>query len=134
MHAALRETSLEDLERIRSNTDLLPYEKDIQIFLKKLETKKNLLLFYPYEFSFTENQHPVNEIELLTKALQNDFVSAFRYRSKVLPEYETYLTTIYYNNFVLYKIIDNQLELMNIVSGNDCPTFTHLRSYEEIWW
>ena len=133
MHAALRETSLEDLERIRSNTDLLPYEKDIQIFLKKLETKKNLLLFYPYEFSFTENQHPVNEIELLTKALQNDFVSAFRYRSMVLPDYETYLTTIYYNNFVLYKIIDNQLELMNIVSGNDCPTFTHLRSYEEIW-
>ena len=91
------------------------------------------MLFYPYEFSFTENQHPVNEIELLTKALQNDFVSAFRYRSKVLAEYETYLTTIYYNNFVLYKIIDNQLELMNIVSGNDCPTFTHLRSYEEIW-
>ena len=133
MHAALRQTSLEDLERIRSNTDLLPYEKDIQVFLKKLETKKNLLLFYPYEYSFTDNQHPKNEIEVLTKALQNDFVSAFRYRSKVLPDFETYLTTVYYNDFVLFKIVDNQLDLMDIVSGNDCPTFKHLRSYEEIW-
>ena len=133
MHAALRQTSLEDLERIRSNTDLLPYEKDIQVFLKKLETKKNLLLFYPYEYSFTDNQHPKNEIEVLTKALQNDFVSAFRYRSKVLPDFETYLTTVYYNDFVLFKIVDNQLDLMDIVSGNDCPTFKHLRSYEDIW-
>ena len=133
MHVALRQTSLEDLERIRSNTDLLPYEKDIQVFLKKLETKKNLLLFYPYEYSFTDNQHPKNEIEVLTKALQNDFVSAFRYRSKVLPDFETYLTTVYYNDFVLFKIVDNQLDLMDIVSGNDCPTFKHLRSYEDIW-
>lgn len=133
LHAALRETSLEDLERIRSNTDLLPYEKDIQIFLKKLETKKNLLLFYPYEFSFTKNQHPEDGIEILTIALQNDFVNAFRYRSMVLPDFETYLTTVYYNDFVLYKIIDNQLILMDVVPGNNCPTFTHLRSYKELW-
>ena len=133
MHAALRETSLEDLERIRSNTDLLPYEKDIQVFLKKLETKKNLLLFYPYEFSFSESQHPEDEIKILTTALQNDFVNAFRYRSKVLPNFETYLTTVYYNDFVLFKIVDNKLVLMDIVPGNDCPTFEHLRSYEEFW-
>ena len=66
MHAALRQTSLEDLERIRNDTSLLPFEKDIQVFLKKLETKKNLLLFYPYEFSFTDNKHPEDEIEVLT--------------------------------------------------------------------
>lgn len=133
MHAALRQTSLEDLERIRNHTDLLPYEKDIQVFLKKLETKKNLLLFYPYEFSFSENQHPEDEIKILTTALQNDFVNAFRYRSKVLPNFETYLTTVYYNDFVLFKIVDNKLVLMDIVPGNDCPTFEHLRSYEEFW-
>ena len=133
LHAAIRQTSLEDLERIRNNTDLLPYEKDVQVFLKKLETKKNLLLFYPYEFSFAKNQHPEDGIEILTTALQNDFVNAFRYRSMVLPDFETYLTTVYYNDFVLYKIIDNQLILMDVVPGNNCPTFTHLRSYKELW-
>lgn len=133
MHAALRQTSLEDLERIRNGTGLLPDEKDIQVFLKKLETKKNLLLFYPYEFSFQKNLHPEDGIEFLKSALQNDFVNAFRYRSKVLPDFDTFLTTVYYNDFVLFGIIDNQLKLMDVVSGNDCPTFKHLRSYKEIW-
>lgn len=133
MHVALRQTSLDDLEKIRYNTGLSQIENDIQVFLKKLETKKNLLLFYPYEFSYQGNIHPEGEIELLTSALQDDFVNAFRYRSKVLPNYDTFLTTVYYNNFILFRIIDNQLELMNVVSGNDCPTFKHLRSYEEIW-
>ena len=133
MHVALRQTSLDDLEKIRYNTGLSQIENDIQVFLKKLETKKNLLLFYPYEFSCQGNIHPEGEIELLTSALQDDFVNAFRYRSKVLPNYDTFLTTVYYNNFILFRIIDNQLELMDVVSGNDCPTFKHLRSYEEIW-
>ena len=133
MHVALRQTSLDDLEKIRYNTGLSQIENDIQVFLKKLETKKNLLLFYPYEFSYQGNIHPEGEIELLTSALQDDFVNAFRYRSKVLPNYDTFLTSVYYNNFILFRIIDNQLELMDVVSGNDCPTFKHLRSYEEIW-
>lgn len=133
MHVALRQTSLDDLEKIRYATGLSQVENDIQVFLKKLETKKNLLLFYPYEFSYRENVHPESEIELLTSALQDDFVNAFRYRSKVLPNYDTFLTTVYYNNFILFRIIDNQLELMDVVPGNDCPTFKHLRSYEEIW-
>ena len=133
LHAAIRQTSLDDLERIRNDTSLLPHEKDIQVFLKKLETKKNLLLFYPYEFSYKENIHPEGEIEFLASALQDDFVNAFRYRSKVLPDFDTFLTTVYYNDFVLFRIIDNQLKLMDVVSGNDCPTFKHLRSYEEIW-
>ena len=133
MHVALRQTSLDDLEKIRYSTGLSQVENDIQVFLKKLETKKNLLLFYPYEFSYQGNIHPEGEIELLTSALQDDFVNAFRYRSKVLPDFDTFLTTVYYNDFVLFRIIDNQLELMDVVSGNDCPTFKHLRSYEEIW-
>lgn len=133
MHVALRQTSLDDLEKIRYSTGLSQVENDIKVFLKKLETKKNLLLFYPYEFSYQEKVHPESEIELLTSALQDDFVNAFRYRSKVLPNYDTFLTTVYYNNFILFRIIDNQLELMDVVSGNDCPTFKHLRSYEEIW-
>ena len=133
MHVALRQASLDDLERIRNTTGLSQIEKDVQVFLKKLETKKNLLLFYPYEFSFAKNQHPEDGIEILTTALQNDFVNAFRYRSMVLPDFETYLTTVYYNDFALYKIIDNQLILMDVVPGNNCPTFTHLRSYKELW-
>lgn len=133
LHAAMHQLSLENLEQIRHGNVTEQYKKDVRVFLEKLETKKNLLLFYPYEFSFENKQHPKDGIDILINLLQKCFMSAFCYRSKVLPGYETYLTTLYYNDFVLVKIVENQLELMNVVKGKDCPTFEHLKEYSEIW-
>ena len=132
MHAALRQSTLDDLERIRNSESLQNHEKDIKIFLEKLETKKNLLLFYPYEYRFFENQRPDDGVERLTQALQTSFVSAFRYRSRHLPQFETYLTTVYYDDFVLLGISDDRLFLMDVVPGYECPTFEHLRRYDWI--
>ena len=132
MHAALRQTSLDDLERIRHGEDLQTYEKDVKVFLQKLETGKNLLLFYPYEYRFTENQRPCDGIEILTAALQTSFVSAFRYRNRRQPQFETYLTTMYYDDFVLLGIERDRLYLMDVVPSWQCPTFDHLRQYDWI--
>ena len=132
MHSAIRQSSLEDLERIRTGDTLQAYEKDIKVFLEKLETKKNLLLFYPYEYRFSSDLRPEDGVIQLTAALQRSFVSAFRYRRKILPQFETYLTTVYYDDFVLMKIEDDRLRLMDVVSGSDCPTFIHLRQYESL--
>lgn len=130
MHAAIRKMSLSDLERIRSAETLQNYEKDVKVFLEKLETRKHLLLFYPYEYRFRGNLRPADGVSRLTDALQRSFVSAFCYRQKHLPQYETYLTTVYYDDFVLLRIEDNQLRLMDVVAGGDCPTFAHLRRYD----
>ena len=132
MHAALRQSTLDDLERIRNGESLQTFEKDVRIFLEKLETKKHLLLFYPYEYRFSGDQRPADGIEILTAALQKSFVSAFRYRSKHLPMFETYLTTMYYDDFVLLRIVKDQLNLMDVVPGWQCPTYDHLRQYDWI--
>ena len=131
MHAALRRSSLDDLERIRVGESLQIYEKDIKVFLEKLETGKNLLLFYPYEYRFLESR-PDDGVERLTEALQTSFESAIRYRTKRLPQYETYLTTVYYDDFVLFRVTENRLRLMDVVPGYECPTFEHLRRYDWI--
>ena len=131
MHAALRRSSLDDLERIRVGESLQIYEKDIKVFLEKLETGKNLLLFYPYEYRFLEGR-PDDGVERLTEALQTSFESAIRYRTKRLPQYETYLTTVYYDDFVLFRVNDDRLLLMDVVPGYECPTFEHLRRYDWI--
>lgn len=131
MHAALRQTSLDDLERIRDGESLQNYEKDIKVFLEKLETKKNLLLFYPYEYRFLEGR-PDDGVRQLIQALQKSFDSAIRYRGKHLPQYETYLTTVYYDDFVLLRIKDDRLWLMDVVPGYECPTYEHLRQYDWI--
>jgi len=132
MHAALRQSTVGDLERIRLGEGLQSYEKDIKVFLEKLETKKNLLLFYPYEYRFSDNARPADGVERLTEALQKSFVSAFCYRSQHCPQFETYLTTVYYDDFVLLRIDRDRLELLDVVAGSDCPTFTHLRGYDRI--
>lgn len=129
MHAALRQMTTNDLERIRRGVDLVSYEKDIRVFLEKLETKKNLLLFYPYEYRFFGDQRPDDGIKRLTQALRTSFLCALRYRRSHLPQYETYLTTVYYDDFVLFRIRDDHLCLMDVVSGARCPTFEHLRQY-----
>ena len=129
LHAAIRQATPQELERIRGGENLQSYEKDIKVFLEKLETRKNLLLFYPYEYRFAEEQRPQDGVEMLVQALQRSFVSAFCYRSAHMPAYETFLTTVYYNDFVLMKIVDNRVRLMDVVSGSDCPTFKHLRKY-----
>ena len=129
LHAALRQSTLADLERIRGGEGLLNYEKDIRVFLEKLETKKNLLLFYPFEYRFSQEQRPADGVERLTQALQRSFVSALCYRSLHRPQFETYLTTVYYDDFVLLRVDGSRLELMDVVRGSDCPTFVHLRGY-----
>lgn len=132
MHAAIRRSSLCDLERIRKDDNLQSFEKDIKVFLEKLETRKNLLLFYPYEYRFSGDQRPEDGVLQLTAALERSFVSAFLYRGKYLPEFETYLTTVYYNDFVLLRVTGDRLSLMDVVAGSDCPTFAHLRQYESL--
>ena len=130
MHLTIRSLSLEDLERIRRGVELTTAEKDVRVFLEKLETKKNLLLFYPYEYRFPDHLRPDDGAQRLTQALQRSFVSAFLYRGKRLPEYETFLTTVYYDDFVLYRVADSRLHLMDVVPGSCCPTFEHLRRYD----
>lgn len=132
MHAALRQSSVGDLERIRSGEILHSYEKDVRVFLEKLETRKNLLLFYPYEYRFSDGARPDDGVERLTQALQRSFVSALGYRKKHMPQFETYLTTVYYDDFVLYEVVGERLCLMDVVSGSSCPTFGHLRKYDWI--
>ena len=76
LHAAIRQATPQELERIRGGENLQSYEKDIKVFLEKLETRKNLLLFYPYEYRFAEEQRPQDGVEMLVQALQRSFVSA----------------------------------------------------------
>ena len=130
LHIAVGQTSLEELEHIRISKNLNDIEIDIKAFLKTLETEKNLLLFYPYEFRFKDYKHPDHGVNIILETLQKSFQSAIMYRKKVQPEFETYLTTLYYNDFILARVNNQKLELMDVIEGNSCPTFEYLRGFE----
>lgn len=128
--AAFRDKSLDELRRLRStNIKNHSIENDIVSVLKVLETKKNILLFFPYTFTFDspiDNEKAINDI---TDGLNSDFKNAFFYRNKVAEGFDTYLTCIFNNQFLLFRMIDNQLLLCDQVRTEQVPTYCKLLDY-----
>lgn len=78
---------------------------------KKPWNLKNLLLYFPVEFSFEEDDL-LSESELLNKivqALNYDFEFLFEYRNYIAEKFDTYLITIYSEPFYLFRVERNVL-------------------------
>ena len=103
LHAAFRGTSLSELEKLR------------QTEVKRLETQKNLLLFFPYDFTFKEPHEYRNAIAAIEAGISNDFQSAFQYRAEKAGEYDTFLCCLYDNHFLFV--------------ADELPTYRTLNDY-----
>lgn len=133
LFAALRGISLDKLRQIRlSRIKKQGIENDIKTFLGTLETEKNVLLFFPYMFSF-ENKEYKNGNEIVVDALQYDFGQALIYRSINASMYNTLFTTIYKDDFLLMNVEDSKLVLVDTIPVSKCETFEHLKDYSDIW-
>lgn len=132
IHAALRGLDVAQLAQIRAKTSPTEqYEKDICQFLKKLETKKNLLLFFPYQFRF-DNDHAFEEgVTRIQEALNGDFHSAMEYRNSVRAEFDTYFAFLYDEYIVFMEEKDNLLFYVDSVKLNESPIYMKLASYAD---
>lgn len=136
LFAALRGKSLVDLYNIRENkTEAHGVEHDVFEALKTLETKKNLLLFFPYKFTF-DRPHDYNEaVKSIGEALTGDFHIAFEYRNcQTQGQFDTFLTCIYDQIFLIFLWKNQRLQLVDIVKAEDLPTFVQLSEYTEWGW
>lgn len=133
--AAFRNLSLDDLIELK-NSDTKKYgiENDVCTALRKFETKKNLLLFFPYKFTF-EKPHPYDEaVRSITEALNHDFKTAFLFRDQYASKYDTFLTCLYGEAFLIYYVRDGELQLCDSVATNDIKLFTRLLEDYGDWW
>ena len=135
IYAAFRGLTLNDLSEIR-NSDVKKYgvENDILEVLKTLETKKNLLLFFPYTFTFEKSHLRDEAIQSITEALNHDFGSALLFRNQYANGYDTFLTCIYDGSFLIYCVCDRSLHLCDTVATSDVKTFTRLLGDYGDWW
>lgn len=133
--AAFRSLSLNDLIELRSsNIKEYGIKNDVRTALKIFETKKNLLLFFPYRFTF-EKQHLHDEaIKSITEALNHDFGTAFLFRNQYANGYDTFLTCIYEESFLIYCVCAGELQLCDSVATNEIMTFTRLLDDYGDWW
>lgn len=125
---ALRGRSLEDLERIEKKKKRVLYEQDIVYFLKVLRTKKNILCFFPYRFDFEGDFMEKEAIDKVMKALYSDLKESLLYRLKTTNGFDTYLTTLFTNRFLVFKYTSGGFELVDNIATNKIKTFENLMS------
>lgn len=91
-------------------------EKDTFKIIKKFETKKNLMMFFPYNLHFDSNDDFGQGMIYAVDGINTAFKGLFQYRKSILPEYDTYVSFIYEKeNFVITKWTGDKLEFVEMI-------------------
>ena len=121
---AFRRKTIDELLKIRKEaTKKQGIENDIKEYLDTLETKKNLLLFYPYRFSFKQPGELVADIQSIVKVCQDDFEVTLNYRTRLYPSWDTFFVFLYDYYFVLCKWSGSSLVFLEAVPIERSDTF-----------
>ncbi len=130
--AALRSLNMAELKVIRNtNAKKQGIDTDIRALLETLETQKNILMFFPYEFfTETDNDFPTVTSDVI-EALYQDFSEVLKYRKDVAPEFDTYFVFIYDRQFVLSEATGDMLRIIDTVEEKACLTYLKIKSYAE---
>ena len=130
IHAALRSYSFEKLcELAKNKSKKQGLENDIYEFLDTLSTKKNLLLFFPYQFEFETDYAFDLGVEQIRQALQDDFKVAMKYRNFICENFDTYLCFIYDEKIVILEEKDSDFCYIDAVSLDESPIYQKLLNY-----
>lgn len=128
--AVFRDKSIDELNQLRLCTiKEHSIENDISTALKVLETKKNILLFFPYIFTFDIAHEFADAVDSIIKGINSDFQTAFKYREINAVGYDTFLTCIYQEQFLIFQIEACKMYLRDIVVADELPTYVKLREY-----
>lgn len=133
IYAAFRGLSYEKLEEIRNSISKVSgIENDIRTVLETLEIRKNLLLFFPYEFSFDIPHSDEEALDSISQGINNDLQEAFKYRETKANGLDTFFVCLYNNIFLLFKVENHSLILCEKIKASKIELFTNLSmSYTE---
>ena len=90
--------------------------------------EKNLLFFYPFELFFEEENDSKEALTKKIEALENDFSNSFKYRNDKLPKFDTYLSFIDNNQFIILEFKNKHLYLFDKVDVDKSPTYKRMMS------
>lgn len=132
---ALRGQTIEQLLAIRkSATKKQGIENDIGEYLDTLEVRKNLLLFFPYRFSFEQPGDLSIDIRCIVKLCNEDFGTTLDYRAMLYPSLDTFFVFLYGYYFVLCKWSESSLRFLEAIPVERSDTFQHIAlTYCDEW-
>ena len=129
LFAALRVYTFEQLCDLKMHELHDDIEKDILFFLKTLETKKNILMFFPFKFVYDKEYEFEVSVTQIRDALSNDFFCSMKYRKFVVAGYETYMCFIYNEFIVFMQEEENKFNIVDKVKLSESPTYMKLLKY-----
>lgn len=97
----------------------------IKNLLRNLEKKKNLFLYYPYEFQ----DMPENLEQTFGNALTKVFSVLLSHRSKVCPNYDTFVCIKINTDFLIYEWNRYALIYRDKVSEYLCANYMDAKKY-----
>ena len=65
--------------------------------------------------------------------MNDDFRNLFLYREKTSPGFDTYLTAVFSDSFLVFNIIHGEFYLVESISVKNTPTYKQLLNYGDIW-
>ena len=133
IHKIFRSLTLNDMLHIRKNEhrQSLSEEDDIFNVLNNIETEKNLLLFFPYNFSIEEDIELEELILIVKEALENDFLELAKYRNQIVPKFETYIITESNESFFLFTFNSTGFQFIERVDIKKLPTYIKFLNYSK---
>ncbi len=132
IYAALRDYDLNMLYELRKKEIKEQGDQnDILQLMCTLETNKNLLLFFPYNFKFKTQYEFDKGVSQIKEAVENDFKAVMKYRFHVSPSYDTYFAFIYDEHIVFMKVDNGDFVIMDSVEISKSLTYLKLLEYCE---
>lgn len=83
----------------------------------------------PSRFNIKNLKKEENPISILTNALIFDCRSFMEYRHESIPNKDTFLSTIYENEFVIWKYEQLQLRFIESIPITSSKTFMYLEQF-----
>ena len=126
----LRGYAAEDLEKRNYTKEHEVEVRDLDNFVKVLQTNKNILFFMPSTFSYFDKTLSRDEkVCILTNALEHDMLESFSYRQKHENDKDTFLSTILDDDFIVWKHENNRLVVKDVIPLKKSKTFMHLADF-----
>lgn len=133
IHNIFKDWSLEELVKFRKNHDHVKFlddDADILNVLTTVETNKNILLFFPYKLTISQDIEKDDPIEIISEELENYFLELLRYRENI-TKFETYLLTEHNESFLLFSFNNGSIQYLESVKTKNLPTYIKLLNYSD---
>lgn len=124
----IRNLSDETLQRVHNSSPQNKEEKVIKHIIDLFLTEKNLMFFLPYDIYFQNHVTNIDSASFLSECISNDFSKIVHFRKKHISHFDTFISFISREYFIITKEVNGVLTFYDMVNTNVSKLFVFLKN------